>query len=74
MCLTHIIIVFMVVNHEYKLSSEGCVRSHRKYIVGRYYGYYIVPTNYKTTIKNTINNDNIILIYLINNRNMRRVY
>jgi len=35
MCLTHIIIIIpMVVNHEYKLSSEGRVRSHRKYIVG----------------------------------------
>jgi len=35
MCLTHIIIIIpMVVIHEYKLSSEGRVRSHRKNIVG----------------------------------------
>lgn len=45
MCLTHIIIIIipMVVNHEYKLSSEGRVRSHRKYIVGT--TSIIVPTS-----------------------------
>lgn len=45
MCLTHIIVIIipMVVNHEYKLSSEGRVRSHRKYILGT--TSIIVPTS-----------------------------